>query len=275
MKTRVISGGIAAVGLIIITLLGKVPLGILCMLISMLAVYEAYKAFGLLKHKALAIIGMFVFPLVYYLDMMIRSSHELFVITLLMIVMFGFMVFQFPKISFADISMMVVLSVVCTSFLAKLYFLRAFPYGNWLVFLAYFGAWMTDTGAYFGGMYFGKRKLAPTLSPKKTIEGSIAGVLSTVLAFLIYGIVLSAAGVLSGVQELGLPLNIGWLLLLGLLCGVASQASDLFASALKREAQIKDFGSIMPGHGGALDRFDSMLVIAPLVLYFISFLAKL
>ena len=275
MKTRVISGGIAALGLIIITLLGKVPIGILCMLISILAVYEGYKAFGLLKNKPLAIIGMFVFPVVYYLEIMIRSSHQMFTISAFVILMFGVLVFQFPKIRFADLSMMLVLSVACTVFLAKLYFLRALPYGAWLVFLAYFGAWMTDTGAYFGGMYFGKRKLTPELSPKKTVEGSVAGVLSTVLVFLIYGIILNAAGVLGELATRGLPLNIGWLLLLGLLCGVASQVSDLFASALKRETQIKDFGAIMPGHGGALDRFDSMLVIAPLVYYFICILANL
>ena len=127
--------------------------------------------------------------------------------------------------------------------------------GAWLVLYVCAVTWSTDAGAYFVGMRLGKRPLAPLLSPKKTIEGSYGGVAAATLMSLLWGI------------WIGIP----WYhcLILGAAIGVLGQVGDLCESALKRDLGIKDFGTVMPGHGGILDRFDSLLFTAPLAYYYL------
>ncbi|MCG8403027.1 MAG: phosphatidate cytidylyltransferase, partial [Firmicutes bacterium] len=126
----------------------------------------------------------------------------------------------------------------------------------WLIFLLVC-TWSSDTGAYLVGRKWGKRKMAPSLSPGKTVEGAAGGVLGSLLA---------AALVAVFYRELPeLPV-----LVLGVLVGVAAQVGDLMESALKRQAGVKDSGRLIPGHGGILDRFDSMLFTAPLVYYYVG-----
>jgi phosphatidate cytidylyltransferase len=134
-------------------------------------------------------------------------------------------------------------------------------WGAWLVLFVAACVWMTDTGAYFFGKAFGKHKLAPRLSPGKTIEGSLGGLCAALLTGALFGL------------WIHLPLRDG--LAVGFIAGTMGQVGDLFESALKREIGLKDFGSIMPGHGGALDRFDSLLFVAPLAFCYLHFLAKL
>lgn len=113
-----------------------------------------------------------------------------------------------------------------------------------------------DTVAYFIGTFFGKHKLCPAISPKKTVEGAVASLFGSILAgFLLYG--------LQGLWNSFIPL--GLFLLAGTLCGILGQVGDLFASVIKRWADIKDFGTILPGHGGVMDRLDSVLLCAPVV----------
>ena len=138
--------------------------------------------------------------------------------------------------------------------LAHLGLLKGFPGGTFLVLVAVMGPWISDSGAYFAGRFLGRHKLFPTLSPKKTYEGAIGGLLLSVAAvgyfayeFLDLGIVEAA--------------------LLGMAISAFSQAGDLFESTLKRLLELKDLGSILPGHGGILDRIDSLLFTAPVVYY--------
>ncbi|MBR6113991.1 MAG: phosphatidate cytidylyltransferase [Oscillospiraceae bacterium] len=121
-----------------------------------------------------------------------------------------------------------------------------------LPFVIAFGS---DTGAYFVGMFWGKQKLAPHISPKKTLEGAIGGVVAGGLCALIYGIVLILCG---------FGVNLVSLTLFGLIGSVIAQLGDLTFSAFKRQYDIKDYGKLLPGHGGALDRFDSLYYLAPL-----------
>jgi len=123
----------------------------------------------------------------------------------------------------------------------------------WLIFLTAFG---TDSMAYFTGLAIGKHKLAPKISPKKTIEGSIGGILGSILLCALFGYFVTP----------GLLLHC---IVIGLLGGVISQFGDLTASIFKRKMGIKDFGNLIPGHGGILDRFDSVLFTAPMVYYYI------
>jgi phosphatidate cytidylyltransferase len=127
----------------------------------------------------------------------------------------------------------------------------------WLV-LVVFACWAEDTAAYAVGRTLGKRQLCPAVSPGKTIEGSAAGFLAAVLVAAAFG------------RWFGLPL--GHAAMLGALIGVLAQLGDLSKSVMKRQAGVKDSGSIIPGHGGVLDRFDSLLFSAPAAFYYLSWL---
>ncbi len=137
---------------------------------------------------------------------------------------------------------------------------QVYEKGAVLVMLTFLATWACDTFAYFAGKYYGKKKIAPNLSPGKTWEGSIGGfagslIMVVALSFLI-------------------KIPIGHALALGSLFGLLSQIGDLSESAIKREIGIKDSGSIVPGHGGILDRFDSLLFSGPIAYYYILLFLK-
>jgi len=128
--------------------------------------------------------------------------------------------------------------------------------GAWLVMFVLLATWAVDTGAYFIGKFYGKKKLAPRLSPGKTVEGSIGGFVCAVVIGAV------TAAIIRMPQPHGL--------ILGALIGIVGQIGDLAESALKREVGIKDFGSIVPGHGGILDRIDSLLFTGPVVFWYVA-----
>ena len=127
--------------------------------------------------------------------------------------------------------------------------------GAWLVMMAFICTWVSDTGAFFVGKFFGKKKLAPKLSPNKTVEGSIGGFVGAMASAIIVGTIIA----------------IPWYhsLVLGAIMGVLCQLGDLSESAIKREMGLKDFGHVLPGHGGVLDRMDSMLFTGPAMYYYV------
>ncbi|MCL6638941.1 MAG: phosphatidate cytidylyltransferase [Firmicutes bacterium] len=140
--------------------------------------------------------------------------------------------------------------------LIYLYLLRTLPDGwIWLIFMLA-ATWAADTLAYFVGRAFGRRRIAPVLSPKKTLEGFIGGVCGSVSVGCVFGLIYPF-------------LSMPKMLVLGFLVGLAAFVGDLLESAFKRQAGVKDAGTLIPGHGGILDRFDSALFTAPLVYYYV------
>ena len=135
--------------------------------------------------------------------------------------------------------------------------LRYMENGVYLFLLPFIGAWVSDTFAYFTGRFLGRHKLAPIISPKKTIEGSIGGIVFAVGVFALYGVILSSRGLIPNYLALCLA---------GLFVSILSQIGDLALSLVKREYGIKDYGKLFPGHGGVLDRFDSVIATAPVLL---------
>lgn len=119
-------------------------------------------------------------------------------------------------------------------------------------------AWMSDTGAYFTGVFFGKHKMAPVISPKKTWEGFFGGWIISIGLTVLYGVICNAV--------LGETFDLWMLAVLAAVLAPLSVVGDLLASLIKRRTGIKDYGNIMPGHGGVMDRFDSVVFIAPLIL---------
>lgn len=184
----------------------------------------------------------------------------LFIVTLYL---FAAMVFSKGKISVADTALAGFMSAYIISAFAALLFLRDAQSGSYTYLLVFIGAWVTDSFAYFTGLLLGKHKLIPEISPKKTVEGSIGGIVFCGVSFILYGIVINH------LAENAKPMNLLLLFAYGVIVSVVSQVGDLSLSAVKRQYAIKDFGKIFPGHGGVLDRFDSILAVS-LALYVLN-----
>jgi len=153
---------------------------------------------------------------------------------------------------------MLMMTFYVTISFVSLVCLRRQPRGSVLFLLPFIGAWVSDTFAYFTGRLLGKHKLIPEVSPKKTVEGAVGGVVFTAIAYVVFGLIL---------REGNMSVNIVLLAVIGVLVSVLSQIGDLIASVVKRHYGIKDYGKLFPGHGGVMDRFDSVIATAP-VLYF-------
>ncbi|MDD2553327.1 MAG: phosphatidate cytidylyltransferase [Desulfotomaculaceae bacterium] len=166
----------------------------------------------------------------------------------------------YPRFSLLD-SAGTVMGTLYVGLLNYFYLLRMMPDGwIWLIFTLT-ATWATDTAAYFVGKLFGRRRIAPALSPKKTLEGAVGGLAGSILVAAIFTVIYPF-------------LPVSKVLLLGLCLGVAALAGDLLESAFKRQAGVKDCSDLIPGHGGILDRIDSMLFTAPLVYYFVILFIK-
>jgi len=165
-------------------------------------------------------------------------------------------------VSFAQITITLFAGGLLPFFLSALPYLRLMENGHLLVLLPVIVAFLSDAGAYFIGLRFGKRRLMPNVSPNKTVAGSLGGLAASVLALLLYGLVILLAT--------DLTVNFWLAALYGLLGSLVTQLGDLAFSFIKREYTVKDFGNLLPGHGGMLDRFDSMVFAAPLLLTLVT-----
>lgn len=140
-------------------------------------------------------------------------------------------------------------------------------HGVCYIVLCLAGAWLGDSGAYFVGTFFGKHKLCPEISPKKTVEGAVGGVVTVGIVFAVYAFFYQ---LVQGQRGYVFEVNYAYLVIMGIVCGVLGIIGDLSASLIKRQYGIKDFGNIMPGHGGLMDRFDSVLFVAPFMMFVLS-----
>ncbi len=168
-------------------------------------------------------------------------------------------------LTFLDICTILVAGIAIPMALGCLLRLRMLPYGGGMVLIPLVAAFCSDSAALFAGMAFGKHKLAPRVSPKKTVEGAIGGLLGGMLGMVIFRVVFH----LVTLQ----PLHIGWCVLIGLAGAAMGQLGDLSFSLVKRQYGMKDYGRLLPGHGGVLDRFDSVIFTAPVVWLIVSHVA--
>jgi phosphatidate cytidylyltransferase len=144
--------------------------------------------------------------------------------------------------------------------LSYVYQIRVLERGLYLAFLVFLCSWGCDTCAYCVGMLIGKHKMSPKLSPKKSVEGAVGGVVGSALLTALYSYIFR--------EQMNLTTTeIGLLALIAAISGLISMVGDLTASAIKRNYEIKDYGHLIPGHGGILDRFDSMIITAPIIYY--------
>lgn len=251
MKTRVMTAAVGLPILLAVIYFGGVWLALLAGLLAGIALWE----YGnLLRHTgyrmppihSLEVIGALLCFGAMYLPY--RAYAYIAVALFALLLAYGL----YAKFSLSNIATVFFGFVyVVAGFSAMVFLWRGSDTFLYLLF-AFLCAWVTDSGAYFVGRKFGQRKLAPQISPHKTVEGAIGGLLAALVLVGLYGV-------------LALPERWYFVLPTVLVASVASQFGDLVESYIKRWADVKDSGYILPGHGGILDRFDSMLFIAPVV----------
>lgn len=247
-----------------------IALNIAIALISMLAVYEITTALGLAKKYILLIPSLLLSGAIPMIQL--ASLPELLLLQQLAyftytVVIFSSLIFYHKTITFRELGVIYSMALLIPTALKTLISLRAFggPHGMFYVIIAIFSAWIADTGAYFAGSMWGKHKLCPEISPKKTIEGVVGGFVLNITAMLVFGYIFHAI-----YYQYSVNISYLSLFLIGFFGTIMSILGDLSFSLIKRSCHIKDFGEIIPGHGGILDRFDSVIFEAPFVFLFVQ-----
>lgn len=251
---------------------GGAILAVTLYILSNIAFVELTKACGVRKTDKengkkkvcdLECVG-FMGILAYYLVVFFGKTSHFFVVTviLFLIALMFVYVFTFPKYQASDIMSTYFSFIYAPIMLSFIYLTRQLQDGIYLVWLIFISSWISDTAAYLVGVLFGKHKLAPVLSPKKSIEGSIGGIAGSALVGAIFGYILMK----------NLHYDNAFIAVIAVISGIGSvisQVGDLAASAIKRNHEIKDYGNLIPGHGGIMDRFDSVIFTAPMI-YFLA-----
>ncbi len=263
-RTRLISGIILLAITIAVVVLGGNLLFSVLLVISMIGLYELYKIVNINRSfpGILGYTGGLIFYVLIYQEL--AKYQMMLFIFFLMLLMFAY-VFSFPKYSTEQVTVAFFGLFYVSIMLSYIYQVRILEDGAWLVWLIFIGAWGSDTCAYAVGMLLGKHKFAPKLSPKKTLEGCVGGIVGAALLGFLYATVIRWQ-----ITEIQNPQLI--FAIIGAASSVISQIGDLAASAIKRNHNIKDYGNLIPGHGGILDRFDSIIFTAPIVFYLATML---
>ena len=227
---------------------------------TLLCLFEMFKCMGLHKNIAISLpvyLAAVVFP---FMQRIFAEPMHVAVIAFMaacayIVYVFALIVWSHGKLTYKDAMSSCLTSMYILLAMNMIVYVRDFgETGKYIYFLIFIGAWITDTFAYFVGVFFGKHKLIEDVSPKKTIEGSIGGIVFCVLAFLAFGIIVD--------KLFGCNANYIFLAISAVIMSVISQIGDLIMSVIKRHYGIKDFGKIFPGHGGMLDRIDSILAVS-------------
>lgn len=230
--------------------------------ITLIAIYEIHNA--VCKKRMLMLVGILMSIIIFISNI---SGHLEFGILILLAVYLLLSIIEFGKIEVKTVYMLGFATAVYSTFISTIAIIKM-EYNVAITFLPFILSWITDTGAYFVGCSMGKHKLIPHLSPKKTVEGAVGGIVACVLISLLYVFILDKIGIsiFGGNDYLKI-------LVVSFVGSVISQLGDFASSAIKREFNVKDFGNILPGHGGVLDRFDSIIFVAPFVYYLLRLLA--
>ncbi len=289
MVTRIISGAVVLLFILGFGLLGGPAQAVFLAALSCIGYLEFTKAVDVRLHEdkisGYEKVGVTAIILYYILLLMTDDSmpfhnaivgwlHSemgvfnrftilvLFLFIVAVVFMFGIYIFTFPKHTIRQMTPAVFGLIYVALTLSFLYLIRELPHGIFLVWLAYISSLVCDTCAYFAGSWFGKHKLTPKLSPKKTVEGAVGGALGAMIAGGLMGWLFYAC-VNCGI------LVIPMFAVICLVGSIVSMCGDLTASAIKRNGNIKDYGKLIPGHGGVMDRFDSVIFTAPMVYFLV------
>lgn len=263
---RLISGIILLVIALFTIIIGKDVLFATIVIISFIGLFELLRVFKL-QWKLLGIIG-YIATIVYYSFIRMEKTEYLIVLFIgYLICLMGAYVFNFPKFKALDLMVAFFGFFYVVLMLSYVYQVRMMPDGKYVVWLIFLCSWGCDTCAYLVGVMFGKHKMAPVLSPKKSIEGGIGGVVGAGLLGLLYATIFKDNLIIDNAN-----------IVFPIVCAIGaiiSQVGDLCASGIKRDHEIKDYSKLIPGHGGILDRFDSVIITAPIIFYLILYIDKI
>lgn len=272
-------GAVILTPLALFLLLGGTYLRVLIAILSLLGMYEFYKVIKSKEINPISIVG-YIMCIIYYI---ILNNNMDFKYTILIFTFAVFIMFCIPtlntKYNFIDISVTMLGFIYIAVFFSFIVLVNIkkttimnnnVEIGKYFVWIIFISSWLCDTAAYYTGKHLGKHKLCPKVSPNKTVEGSIGGILGSIVSCIIFGQLIN----MYGTNMYLLHINLFNYVMIGLLCGIFSQFGDLAASSIKRHVNVKDFSNLIPGHGGILDRFDSILFSSVVVYYYLSFILK-
>jgi phosphatidate cytidylyltransferase len=243
---------------------GKYLFGI-TLIVSLFGMYEFYKVMKNKDINPLSLFGYFACFIYFYLIYNKQSLNGTVALNVLFLLFLLCVPVVNVKYNIIDVIVTYIGYMYICIFFSFIPLINVKDFGTYLVWLPFIAAWSCDTLAYYTGRYLGKggnHKLCPKVSPNKTVEGALGGLIGSALICLIYGIIIN--------KNLQI-MNISNYLIIGLICGVLCQFGDLVASSIKRYLGVKDYSNLIPGHGGILDRFDSILFASVVVYYYITF----
>lgn len=259
MKTRVLVAAIIApILLVIVLFLPKVVTAVVGALACAMMVYELLHSTGLVRHVRLVLYSaVMAFAVAIWCFTGMNYAWGMLGFLAFFAAVFSELMASHVKIRFDRIAVCFVAAVLIPYLFCALLRIHVQKYGRHLIMIPFLIAWMSDSGAYFAGRAFGQRKLAPVISPKKTVEGMVGGILVAMAGLVAYVLILNLF--------FDFKVNYLYALIYGLVGSLGGVFGDLCFSAIKRQTGVKDYSNLLPGHGGMLDRFDSMIVVAPLV----------
>ena len=262
MKTRIVAA-VIFVPLIFIVLF-FLPAYVLAGVVAVICAISAYELLHAIGGKqnmriyVYAVISSIIIPISTYFGLTFALFPAVFLVLMSLVFFEAIISFNTErKITFAQVLTTLFAGALIPLMLSSLVGLKLLPNGHLLVLIPIISAFVTDGGAYFTGMAIGKKKAFPVISPKKTVEGCVGGLIAGTLGLVIFGLIV--------VLSTPIPVLFWALIVYGVFGSMFSQLGDLSFSFIKREFEIKDYGKLIPGHGGMLDRFDSMVFVAPAI----------
>ena len=265
MKTRVITGTVLAAVFVALCIFSEYPVyHVFMSLLCIAAVFEMLRVFGIEKNLAVGIpaylLAAAMPTCVLFVDKLPRGHYDYYLLMALSLVvylvyLFVLAVFMRGRLKFASVSGVFTSVFYIVASFSAFSLIRDIENGVYIFVIVFISSTVCDVFAYFTGFFFGKHKLIPEISPKKTVEGAIGGTVFATAALVLYAFV---------VDMVADTVSVNYILaaVYGLVLAIVGQIGDLIASFIKREYGVKDYGNIFPGHGGVLDRFDSMMTIS-------------
>jgi len=259
MKTRIITAAVAIPLLLLILLVAdKVIAAVIWGAMLTVSAYELLYATGLVREPRLVIYAcVMAFAVTMWSFFDAVHAYGVLLVIIYMSVLFAEMMHSHVKITFDKICMCIVAGMIVPFLLSSLIRILTMKIGRYVILIPFVVAFGSDAGAYFAGYFFGKHKMAPVLSQHKTVEGALGGIAAAMVCMLLYGLFMDLV--------LDFYVNYLYAILYGLFGSLVGIFGDLCFSVIKRQTGIKDYGNILPGHGGILDRFDSMMMVGPLM----------
>lgn len=261
---RLASGIVLLILAVVLVTRGGLPLFLAALAISLIGLFEMYRVFGI-ERCSLGYVGYLAVAVYYGLVYFGLEEYMTLMIVASLMLLLSFYVITFPEYKVSMVAKAFMGVVYLGVMMSCLYQTRMMADGRYLVWLIFLSSWGSDTCAYCTGMLFGKHKMTPVLSPKKTVEGAVGGIVGAALLGALFGTVFG--GQLYEVSEPAVTC-----LFACAIGALISMLGDLTASAIKRDYGVKDYGHCIPGHGGIMDRFDSVIFTAPAVYFALTFL---